>query len=92
MRRGEPYQMREPGEVRVPQNLLIWVGADQWRLVALKVPEARTQCPTIIVFTTPVGFVSETLTFGRPSCKKKLSFAGKEFSPSELCPNKHFLF
>ena len=28
----------------------------QWRLVALKVPEARTQCPTIIVFTTPVGF------------------------------------
>ena len=28
----------------------------QWRLVALKVPEARTQCPTIVVFTTPVGF------------------------------------
>ena len=28
----------------------------QWRLVALKVPEARTQCRTIIVFTTPVGF------------------------------------
>ena len=29
---------------------------NQWRLVALKVPEARTQCLTIIVFTTPVGF------------------------------------
>ena len=28
----------------------------QWRLVALKVPEARTHCPTIIVFTTPVRF------------------------------------
>ena len=28
----------------------------QWRLVALKVPEARTQCRTIIVFITPVRF------------------------------------
>ena len=36
----------------------LWVGVSwtQWRLVTLKVPEARTQCPTIIVFTTPVGF------------------------------------
>ena len=28
----------------------------QWRLMALKVPEAWTQCRTGIVFTTPVGF------------------------------------
>ena len=31
-------------------------GGLQWRLVALKVPEARTQFRTIIVFTTPVRF------------------------------------
>ena len=62
-------------------------------LVALKVHEARPAGPSAqqsLFLPHPSDLVNETLTFARPSCKI-LSFPGKEFFPSDLCPND-FLF
>ena len=61
----------------------------QWRLVTLKIPEAWIQCPPIIVLPHPSDLASETLTFGRPSCKICL-LSGKGVFPSDLCPNDFF--
>ena len=59
--------------------------------MALKVPEARTQCPTIIVFTTPVGFGERDTHLWASMLQNLYPFREKSFPPSDLSPND-FLF
>ena len=53
----------------------------QWQLVALKVPEARTQCPPIIVFNTPVGFGERDTHLWASILQKFCPFRERSFPP-----------